>query len=379
MRHRWWHPCLGVRSTDGSLVATGSGRYVARTMIVRRLTLVLAITALPLLASSPALAAGNPNGTAPVPPEARAVDTSRPGRYIGKGTPRSCTSRAVVRAVSKGGVIRFRCGKKPVTIKMKATAKVYNDRPPVVLDGRGRVTLSGQGKRRILYMNTCDPKLVWTTPHCQDQDHPALTLQNLTFKNGRSWGKETMDGGGAVFVRGGRLKVINSSFYGNRCAATGPDVGGAAIQVFSQHAGLPVYVVRSTFGGWDGRGNKCSNGGAISSIGVSWTILNSLFIDNRAIGSGANPPKAGKPGGGNGGAIYNDGNEMTLRVEGSKIVGNRSNGEGGSGLFFVSNDRSGTVHLVDSVLRNNTGDGFSTHPGIFFLGKSITFSGSTVE
>ena len=52
------------------------------------------------------------------------------------------------------------------------------------------------------------------------------------------------------------------------------------------------------------------------SIGVSWTILNSVFTGNRAIGTGANPPKDGKPGGGNGGAIYNDGNEMTLRVEG---------------------------------------------------------------
>ena len=94
---------------------------------------------------------------------------------------------------------------------------------------------------------------------------------------------------------------------------------------------------------------------------------------------GANPPKAGKPGGGNGGAIYNDGNEMTLRVEGTKIAHNRSNGEGGSAIFFVSNDRTGDVEIVDSVIRDNKGDGFSTHPSIFFLGSSITFTDSTVE
>jgi hypothetical protein len=172
---------------------------------------------------------------------------------------------------------------------------------------------------------------------------------------------------------------VDSKFYGNRCAWTGPDVGGAAVQVFSQHDGQPVYVVKSTFGGWDGKGNKCSNGGAISSIGVSWTILNSLFRNNKAVGSGANPPKAGTPGGGNGGAIYNDGNEMTLRLEGTKVAGNRSNGEGGSGIFFVSNNGSGHVQIVDSLLKNNTGDGFQTYPGIFFLGKSISFPGSTVE
>jgi hypothetical protein len=250
----------------------------------------------------------------------------------------------------------------------------------VVLDGRGRITLDGMGQRRILYMNTCDPKLVWTTPRCDDQDHPTLTVQNMTFKNGRAKGRETTDGGGAIFVRGGRLKVVNTTFVGNRCAWTGPDVGGAAIQVFDQHQDQPVYIVGSTFGDWGKkRRNACSNGGAISSVGVSWTVLNSLFRNNQAVGTGANPPRAGKPGGGNGGAIYNDGNEMTLHVEGTKIVNNRSNHEGGSAIFFVSNNRSGVVEIAGSVLRDNTGDGFSTHPGIFFLGRRITFTDSIVK
>ena len=70
---------------------------------------------------------------------------------------------------------------------------------------------------------------------------------------------------------------------------------------------------------------------------------------------------------------------MTLRVEGTRIEGNTSNGEGGSAIFFVSNNRTGDVEIVSSVLRTNTGDGFSTHPGIFFLGDDITFTNSTVE
>jgi hypothetical protein len=32
-------------------------------------------------------------------------------------------------------------------------------RPNIVIDGGGKITLSGAGTRRILYMNTCDPKL----------------------------------------------------------------------------------------------------------------------------------------------------------------------------------------------------------------------------
>ncbi len=348
-------------------------------MQTRRLPLTLIVMSMLLTAATTVSAAGNPDGHVPVPPEARAVDTSHPDRVVGNGTAASCTSKKVVQAVARGGIIRFRCGARHVTIRMHATAKVHNDRPDVVIDGKGLISLDGGGVRRILYLNTCDQSLVWTTSHCQDQAHPTLTVQNITFKHGRSSGRQTEDGGGAIFVRGGRLKVVNARFYGNRCASSGPDVGGAAIQVFSQFDGLPVYIVNSTFGGSGGKRNACSNGGAISSIGVSWTILNSLFDGNRAVGSGANPAKAGTPGGGNGGAIYNDGNEMTLRVAGTRIVHNRSNHEGGSAIFFVSNNRTGNVEIVDSVIRYNTGDGFSTYPGIYFLGDQITFTNSTVK
>jgi S-layer homology domain len=322
---------------------------------------------------------GNPDGTASIPAGAGAVDTSSPDHVVGTGTPASCTSAAVVAAVAKGGVITFDCGPDPVRIRMAATAKVHNDKPDVVIDGGGLVTLDGQNARRILYMNTCDQSLVWTTDHCQNQAHPTLTLQRLTFVYGRSTGTATQDGGGAVFVRGGRFKVVESGFYGNRCASTGPDVGGASIQVFSQYDGLPVYIVDSTFGGDGARRNECSNGGGISSIGVSWTIVNSVFTGNHAIGRGANPAKSGTPGGGNGGAIYNDGNTMILDVRGTRIEGNTSNHEGGSGIFYVSNDRSGSVAISGSTLQHNTGDGFSTYPGIFFLGSSITFTNSTVQ
>jgi hypothetical protein len=318
-------------------------------------------------ATTAAAVFGNPAGKAPVPAAARAVDTRKPNRIVGTGTPASCTSKAVVAAVARGGIIRFNCGRKPVTITMTATAKVVNTSSRVVLDGGGKVTLSGAGKRRILYMNTCDPAQKWTTAHCQDQATPALTLQNITFANGNSTG-ERMEGGGggAVFARGGRVKIVNARFVGNRCDGTGPDLGGAAVRVLSQYRGLPVYVVRSTF-----EKGVCSNGGGISSIGVSWTILNSVFRDNKAVGRGANPAKAGTPGGGSGGAIYNDGNEMTLRIAGSIIERNRAN-EGGGAVFFVSNNRTGSLRIENSVLRRNPNGAFETagYPGIFYLGST---------
>ena len=326
--------------------------------------------------------AGNPEGRAAVPAAARAVDTSRPTRVVGTGSPASCTSAAVVDAVARGGIITFDCGPNPVTITMKATAKVRNDTgPEIVIDGGGKVTLSGEGRRRILYMNTCDPAQVWTTDHCQDQDHPRLTVQNLTFVDGNATGQlEEGGGGGAILVRGGRFKVVRSRFFRNRCDPTGPDLGGAAIRVLSQSQGRPVYVVSSTFGA-RGHGNICSNGGALSSIGVSWEVLNSRITHNEAIGYGANPARGGTPGGGSGGAIYNDGNRFTLKIAGSRIEDNHAR-EGGGAVFFVSNDRTGTMAILDSQLRRNPSDGFETArlPGIFFLGAAFpTITGSILE
>ena len=334
----------------------------------------VALTAPPaVIAASPAeLAAGA--AEVKVPRQARAVDTSRPDRWVGTGTPRSCTSRALVRAVAKGGIIRFRCGPDPVRIEIRRTAKVVNTSRRVVLDGRGLVTLSGGGKRRILYQNTCDRRQTWTTSHCDDQATPRLVVQNMTFADGDATGATYAGGGGgAIFARGGRLKIVGTKFVGNRCDPTGPDLGGGAVRALSQHDDQPVTVSRSTF--TDG---VCSNGAALSSIGVSWSIYNSVFTDNRAVGHGANPARPDTPGGGSGGAVYADGNDFRVLLAGTRMAGNHAR-EGGGAVFFVSNDRSGVLEIRSSRLRDNPSDGFETDPGIFFLGRDQIVVDSVVK
>ena len=202
-------------------------------------------------------------------------------------------------------------------------------------------------------------------------------MQNLTFVNGTSVGDDP-DGGGAIFVRGGRFKIINCRFFNNRCDETGPDVGGAAVRVLSQYENLPVYVVGSTFGGRDDLGNVGSNGGALSSIGVSFTVINSVMSHNLAIGYGANPAEDGTPGGGSGGAIYNDGNTFTLSVCGSTLMENRANAGGGA-IFFVSNDLGGSLIIDQSYLSNNPSLNFETDPGIFVLAGDIDYVDSVIE
>jgi hypothetical protein len=305
---------------------------------------------------------GNPGGTATVPPAAGAVSTAHPNRVIGSGTPAGCTSAAVVSAVAAGGVITFNCGPNPVTITMTATAKVVNTHRRTVLDGGGKVTLNGAGKLRILYMNTCDPKQIYTTSDCWEQEWPQLVVQNLTFENAYSPIKQSSTsayGGGAIFDEGGQLKVVNSGFLNDKCYAYGPDLGGGAVRALGMWQGSPVYITKDTF-----RGGRCSNGAALSSIDAKWDVFNSFFGDNDAIGWGQNPKQSGTPGGGSGGAIYTDGNSYSVLIDGTLIRYNNAR-EGGGAVFFVVDNGAGTLTIENSTLHHNLSGQFQNAPGIF--------------
>lgn len=320
--------------------------------------------------------AGYAEGGAEIPADAREEDVSSPTTVIGDGTPESCSGDAFVAAVAKGGVITFDCGPDPVTIVLSEPAKVMNDKgTKLVIDGGNKVTLSGGGKTRILYMATCDRAQVYPPGpgDCNTNPGVQLVVQNLTFADGSAQGlsdEGNRAGGGAIFAQGGSLKVFHCRFFNNVCDDLGSDLGGGAIRKLNHlvepGAGpaRPVWVVESTFGG-PGLGNHCANGGALSSIGASWNVLNSYFADNRAVGKGASDGD-----GGNGGAIYNDGNEIVLNITGSLLENNAAN-EGGSAVFFVSNDRSGSITLTDSIARKNPRGAFETAglPGFFVLAK----------
>ena len=354
---------------------------------------------------------GNPAGTATVPAGLGLEDVSKPDRVIGNGTPASCTSSAVVSAVTAGGVITFNCGPNPLTIGLSETLKVRNSTQKLVIDGGGKVTLSGGNTNRILYVDTCDRSLGTVSGNClYAPQWPRVTVQNITFADGNATNatyvspadvNQGSNGGGAIFALGGNLKVVRSAFVRNTCASTGPDLGGGAIRVLAQHSATPndldnsyaarnqdpVHIVQSTFGGASGQGNLCSNGGAISGLRTPITVLNSLVTHNSAIGCCANPAKPGTPGGGSGGAIYTDGGTYDLNIAGTRIESNSAKA-GGSSIFYVSNDKSGRLIINSSVSRNNTyapsgqpaPQSFENYPGIFFLGNGKpVFTNSTIQ
>ena len=194
-------------------------------------------------------------------------------------------------------------------------------------------------------------------------------------------------------MRDGNLTVIDSIFTGNKAAPLGPDTGGGAIYVQGSKHGM--VIVGSTF-----KQNSASNAGAVGGLFAELRIYNSLFDGNTAIGNGANnndPSKCSAinngqnevGSGGNGGAIYSDGNSVNVLLCGDKIVNNAAGtGAFGGGLFFTSNNMAGTLSMIDINMTANTGghwtnvaSGSITNAGtaVGTNCKSITIQNSTIQ
>lgn len=333
------------------------------------------------------LSQGNPDGTATVPAAAKEEDVSHPNHVVGTGTPASCTVTALAAAVKSGGITTFNCGPNPLTITLDRTLVACNTDTcahpwqggtpvsKVVIDGGGLVTLSGNDQRGIFYANTCQESFGWLSSRCDTQTTPLVVFQNITLERGNATNGPTGydgvgggGGGGAIAMRGGQFKAFNVLFRDNRCMTLASDGGGGAVRLVGQQA--TSYIVQSTL-----TGNSCANGGAISGLGASIQVLNSLVTNNSATGTGASSGQ-----GGNGGGIYGDGNAFHYVVDGTVISGNYAD-EGGPGIFFVSNNRTGTLTVRGSKIVDNSGENFFTSPyrDIFYLGGRLTVTGSTIQ
>jgi hypothetical protein len=258
------------------------------------------------------------------------------------------------------------------------------------------VTLDGQSQVRIMNFNSANFMF---------NEH-RLTLQHIALINGKATPTVKIppapapcsqgwnDGeGGALFMEDGNLTVIDSIFTGNQAAPLGPDTGGGAIYVVGSKHG--VVIVGSSF-----TKNAASNAGAVGGLFADLRIYNSLFSQNTAVGNGANHDDSTQcsvinnkqhevGSGGNGGAIYSDGQSVNVLLCGDKIVDNSAgvNAYGG-GLFFTSNNMQGTLSIIDTVMSGNTGGhwtvvatGSTTNAGsaVGTNCKSLTIQNSTLQ
>ena len=345
---------------------------------------------------SPPGTAGNPNGScsAGIPSNGQPAAISNP-TVIGSGTPASCTFAALNTAVSKGGVITFNCGADPVTIPITATMTLPINKNTVI-DGGNKVTLDGGHAVQILNFPGTDFQV----------NTNGLTLQHLSLINGKTTPKQAIptapapcsqgydDGeGGALYMLDGNLLVVDCIFTGNQAAQLGPDTGGGAIYIEGSKNG--AVIVGSTF-----TNNSGANAGAIGALFAELDIYNSLFQNNTATGHDANDNDASMcsainnsqneiGSGGNGGALYGDGNGFNIILCGDAVLNNAAGKNAfGGGLFFTSDDMSGTLSITDTTITGNTGGSWTsvttgsvTNVGtaIGVNAKSITVSNSTLQ
>jgi len=341
--------------------------------------------------------AGNPNGSCStgVPTRGQPADVSSPTTVVGTGTPASCTFSLLQAAATKGGVITFNCGNCPVTIPVTATLNLPTTKNTVI-DGGNKITLDGGKAVQILRFDSANFQV----------NTNGLTLQHITLINGKTTPTVAIptapapcsqgwdDGeGGALYMRDGNLTVIDSIFMNNQAAPLGPDTGGGAIYVLGSKNG--VLIVGSTFSN-----NAASNAGAVGCLFAELDVYNSLFTNNMAIGHDNNRDNAtlcsvinnkqNEVGsGGNGGALYSDGQSVNITLCGDAILNNSAGVNAfGGGLFFTSNDMGGTLSIADTTIMGNTGgswtivsSGSVTDAGsaVGTNAKSITITNSTIQ
>jgi hypothetical protein len=305
--------------------------------------------------------------TMPIPARGQAADTSKPTTVVGNGTAASCDFGHLQSAVTTGGIITFNCGSAPVTIKVTATLNVPTTKNTVI-DGGKLVTLDGGGTTQILSFNSAN----W------QNNENGLTIQHITFTSAKMTGKMAIpaapqpacsqgwdDGqGGAIYMRDGNLNVIDSIFTNNQAAPLGPDTGGGAIYVQGSKHG--TVIVGSVF-----TGNSAANGGAVGGLFNELDVYDSTFMGNKAVGHDNNNNDMSMctvmnngqyevGSGGNGGALYSDGNSVNVILCGDDIEGNAAGVNAfGGGLFFTSNNwktaAGGTLTIADTTMTGNTG------------------------
>ena len=201
--------------------------------------------------------------------------------------------------------------------------------------------------------------------------------------------------GGALYMRDGNLTVIDCIFDGNQSAPLGPDTGGGAIYMEGSKNG--AMIVGSTF-----TNNSGANAGAVGALYAELDIYNSLFENNTATGHDANNNDTTMKmctvmnngqyeigSGGNGGAIYGDGNSFNITLCGDAVLDNAAGKNAfGGGLFFTSDDMLGVLTITDTTMTGNTGGHWTNVSGgsvtnvgtaIGVNAKSITVSNSTLQ
>ena len=290
--------------------------------------------------------------TTALPARARAADVSTPTTVVGTGTPASCTFAALQAAATKGGVITFDCGAGTVTIAVTATLELPINKNTVI-DGGNQITLDGGHAVQILRFDSANFRAT----------DFGLTLQHLTLANGKTTPTEAIPTAPGACSQGWNDGEGGAHLHARRH----PHRHRLDLRRQPGRAARPRHRRRRDLRpGQQARRHDrrqhlhattaASNAGAVGGLFAELDIYNSLFENNHATGHDANnndPTMCSAMNngqneigsGGNGGAIYSDGNAVDVILCGDAILNNAAGTNAfGGGLFFTSNNFGGNAH-----------------------------------
>ena len=286
---------------------------------------------------------------------------------VGGGTPASCTEAAFDTGIaainSGGGTLTFNCGAAPHVLLVTAERPLSGQ---VVIDGGGRITLSGALATRIFSV----------------QDQSDVELHDIVLTHGGA----SAGPGGAVLVAGAGLpgetvlklsrsaiRNSTSSFWGGGIAATNAE----------------VHVLWSSVTGNESNGG----GGGINLNGGVLVLFEAEIADNRSGGSGGGvefwtgelymdrsvvdrntAENVGTPPYGGGMSIRD---LSVASIQSSRFAGNWSRSSGG-GLHVWGTTE---LYLLQSTFSANTafedvGGGFAVLAPALVQARSLTVEGN---
>ena len=226
---------------------------------------------------------------------------------------------------SGGGTLTFACG--TATIVLTA-GQLPNITKTTIIDGDGKVTLSGGNSFRLFTVNV----------------GAALTLKNLTVTRG------FYDGDGGAIRNDGTLTITNCTFSFNETTLNG---SGGAIVSYG-----PLTIANSAF-----HKNKAANGGALFPrfAAAVTTITDSSFCENRT----------SSPVDGWGGAMLLWGGTV-MTMTNSSITNNSAQDGGAVFVHVASHFKAINSTIADNVVS------VAGNPAINSEG-TLTLSGVTVS
>jgi hypothetical protein len=224
-----------------------------------------------------------------------------------------------------------------------------------------------------------------------------LTMANVTIRNGRALGPETVSDpsafGGGMSVENAAVTLDNVTFRDNQAlgASTASGAGGAgaggALAIRSSLGGATSFLSRVRF-----EGNRSVGGsgperggyafGALFVYGSRVNVENSSFVSNRATGGGSTG--SGQLGGARadalGGAVAVEGGATAslarVLATGNQVLGGAGTQFGGGAFGGAVFAEDATLTIADSLFQANVAQAAASANGGFAGGGGIMFFNS---